>query len=201
MLRHFAATTALVMAAALGQVCAQSTADRSWIISPFDIDHARQAVTAHASNGLEGIWRASADGATVAIIASDAPGTASAANADGATLIIVIVESPDPAIAPGTVMGWAKMAAKPGKWDATIFTASANGTLSAPRPFTLTVTDHNHLTMASARTGWRLQLWKALPYLWRSPLGERNERERDLDGFIRLWPVDRSTPPPFPTYL
>lgn len=197
--------TAILLLLLAGLLCtrgADSVTDRSWVIGGLNAERARQLVATHATSPVEGLWRASADGAVVAIIGSDAPGISSAMATGGqAQLLIIIIDSPVPTIASGTVMGWAKQAAKPGKWQAQIFTENADGTLTKPRPFTLTEADGNHLTMASARTGWRLQVWKALPYLWRSPLGTLNEREKDLDGFIRLWPLDASTPPPFPIYL
>lgn len=195
--------TMLVMLTATALCRADShTPGNPQVIGGFDIATARRLVTEYATTGLEGLWTASADGATVAIIPADAPatGTAAAPVAE-ASLLIVVVDSPAPAIAPGTVLGWARPAAKPGKWDARIYTTHRGGVPDGLRPFTLTLADDNHLTMTSARTGLRVRPRIAIPYLGRWGITERREREADLDGFIRIWPVSATTPPPFPTYL
>ena len=172
------------------------------VIEGFDTATARRIIVEYADTGLEGLWRASEDGATVAIIAADAPVAAAVADLPaGVSLLLVMVDSPAPAISPGTVIGWAKPAAKPGKWDARISTGDITRGTPAMKPFTLTLADDSHLTLSSARTGLKVRPRLAIPYLGRWGITERREREADLDGFIRVWPPSATTPPPFPVYL
>lgn len=195
-------TTLLMLLAAALCHAAGEGARAPRVIEGFDTAAARRIIVEYADTGLEGLWRASEDGATVAIIAADAPVAAAVTDLPaGVSLLLVMVDSPAPAISPGTVIGWAKPAAKPGKWDARISTGDITRGTPAMKPFTLTLADDSHLTLSSARTGLKVRPRLAIPYLGRWGITERREREADLDGFIRVWPPSATTPPPFPVYL
>lgn len=195
-------TTMLMLLAATLCHAAGEGARAPRVIEGFDTATARRIITEYAATGLEGLWRASEDGATVAIIAADAPVAAAVTDLPaGVSLLLVMVDSPAPAISPGTVIGWAKPAAKPGKWDARISTGDTAPGTPSMKPFTLTLADDSHLTLSSARTGLKVRPRLAIPYLGRWSITERRERETDLDGFIRVWPPSATTPPPFPVYL
>lgn len=176
--------------------------EKSWRLTGIDTAAARQLITEYATTGLEGLWVASEDGGTVAILPAGAPGMATPADmrAD-ITVLFVIVEAASPTLDPGTVFGWAEPTAKPDKWDAYLFTDQRGETLCMPRRFTLTRTDDCHLSLASAETGIKLRPRFSIPFLGRWGISFTNDRERDLDGFIRIWPPSALTPPLTPTYL
>lgn len=175
---------------------------KSWVIAGMCDSAAHAIIEESAASAIEGIWQTTTDGAKVAIIKGSIP---SAERPQGAGALdgqlIVILDSPRPSIATGTVMGWALPSAKTGRWDAWIFTDMQGRELSDPRRFTLAAEDDTHLQMIPVHKGISLTLWKMIPYMFRRGISETDDREKGLDGMIRLWPPSPTSPPARPVYL
>lgn len=164
----------------------------SWVEEGIDDAAVRRMLTAHPSDPVEGIWTATADGASIAVI----PGTPPGAPRHVGTLsfLLVILRSPRAGIVPGTVMGWCAPAAKKGYYDSRIFTRCDGRGLSSPKRFTLHLTDNSRLAMTRVHEGVELVPWRILPYMFRSMLRERHDRAPELDGMLRVWPLGDGEP-------
>lgn len=178
---------------------------KSWVIAGFNDSTARAAIGESPAGPAEGIWQATADGARVALVAGDVAGLWRADMGEAPysgvrRLLMVILDSTRPGLRPGTVMGWATPSATPGKWEAQIFTRTDGRELDTPRKFTLTLADANHISFAAASSGFKLRLWKLIPYFFRSALTETPEKEGH-EGLLRLWPPPADAPPLTPVYL
>lgn len=140
---------------------------------------------------IEGLWQFTANGATIAIeryIDNNTPH-------DGASRYrIVIVSSPRLSIRPGTVMGIMIPTAKPNVYDAHIYTDFDGGTtLTGAKRFVLTLSEDSRLAFNQDKSGIKINLWRILPYMFRYSVTYKNERPRNLDGCVRIYPTP-STP-------
>lgn len=151
----------------------------------------RRIVSENPSDALEGVWRTTSDGARIAVIPGNPPDMP---RTFADTYLLVVIRSPRIGVPAGTVMGWCRPAAKKGYYDSCIFTRCDGKALSAPRQFTLRLTDGSHLSMTAVHDGVEIVAWKLLPYMFRRMLRERHDRQNDLDGMLRVWPVDYSDP-------
>lgn len=158
-----------------------------------DVDSIEARIGASAIHPIEGIWRMTADGALIAIERSDSYG-ADRMMASGYR--IVVIQSPCRRIRPGTLMGYALPSAKPGRYDASIFTDIDNrGLLHRHRRFSLDLRDNeSRLAFIHHRTGLRVSLWRLIPYLFRVSVRTSNDRPNDMDGAIRIYPAPDSSP-------
>lgn len=179
----------------------EPTPAESWRVECTTDSAACAIVERTAGPTVTGIWQATADGARVAVISGSAAGGVPQGAVARGSLLFVILRSPRPGILPGTVMGWATPTAKDGKWDARIFTATDGRTLSKPMRFTLTAGDNSHLQLVPVKKGLKISLWRWLPYMIRPGFTEVDDREKGLDGFLRVWPPSLTSPPPTPVYL
>ena len=169
---------------------------RSWVETRVNPDSVSSLLAELPRENAEGIWQASADGATVAIIPGHPAGTRGAA----ASHLIVIIDSPRPAIPPGTVMGWMRATAKPGCYHGAMFTRCEGPSLTTPKDFTFNMADNTHLTFTPVKGGLKIHPWRLLPYAFRFVLREeRANLPDDLEGFIRVSPC--ASPPATPRYL
>lgn len=176
--------------------------DRSWVIDGFTDSVARALILEIPGSGIEGIWQTTSEGSEIAVISSEIPAAGRIrGTAPAGSVLFVVLGSPRPAIAPGTVMGWASPAAKNGKWDAWFFTRAEGCTLSGLKRFTLSADDDTRLQMNEVHKGVAANLWRLLPYMYRRVFSNVDDRERGLDGFLRVWPLSPSSPPARPVYL
>ena len=180
----------LAMALASGKAPAGAPS-RSWAVETADMASVKLIVTEHPSDPLMGIWRTTADGASIAVIPGSLPDMP---RNFSDTYLLVIMRSPRIGIPAGTVMGWCVPAAKKGYYDSYIFTRCDGKALSSPRRFTMHLADGSHLSMTVVHDGIEVQAWRLLPYMFRRIVRERHDRPRDLDGMLRVWPVDYSDP-------
>lgn len=154
---------------------------------------------------IGGIWTATTDGATVGIVPAYAwqKTTGMTIPDKNRTLaeqwVMILLDSPDPILQPGTMMGWFSPTAKPGHYNATIYTKRKKTKLNAPRRFILRLADDGHLTMTAIHKGIEINPWRLLPYMIRGTVKYRDNTPRDLDGFIKKWPTPRN--PQNPRYL
>lgn len=171
----------------------ESAPQRSWTTGVSDETTAKKQITALPADPLEGIWSATADGAVIAVVSGDVPG---AERTLAERLLLVIIRSPRPGIAPGTVMGWCTPAAKSGSYNARLFTRCDGVTLSAPKRFTLQLTDDSHLSITRTRGKLSVEFlpWNIIPYMFRSAVRIRRQESESTDGLLRRWPADSSRP-------
>lgn len=93
-------------------------------------------------------------------------------------------------------MGYATQSAKAGSYDAAIYTSvDDNGLLSRTKRFTLELHDgESRLAFIRHRNGLRVDLRRLIPYLFRVSISTGNDRPRDMDGAIRLYPLSDAAP-------
>lgn len=127
---------------------------------------------------IEGIWRVPGEGSVLGI---------RPAGRDKYELVIVDCQSPS--ILPGTVMGHATSTAKAGVYDADLYTKVADGALKKSADFIIKVSpEGDRFTLTHYFKGKVVRLWRLLPYLFRYSVADKDERPRDIDGCIRIWP-------------
>lgn len=172
----------------------------------IDVDSLVKTVcTEHGASRVGGIWSATTDGATVGIVPAEGW-----IRTTGMTIpdmertlaerwMIILLDSPNPILQPGTLMGWFTPTAKPDHFNAYIYTKRDNTRLSSPRRFILHLADDGHMTMKAVRKGIEINPWRFLPYMIRGSVRYRDESPRDIDGFLKKWPVPHN--PQNPRYL
>lgn len=145
-----------------------------------DVTNIRTLFDGRGLSRLEGVWRMSGSDALFAVIAT--PGSV--------YCTMIVVESEDMNLLPGTVMGVLTAAGRAGAYDARIYTGCDDGVLTSPRRFTITVSDDTHIVMQPVTDKVIVNLWRFLPYMFRDPVKHVNDRPKNLDGAIRLFPGD-----------
>lgn len=134
---------------------------------------------------VEGIWEFPADGGLVAVerceLTSGAP----------RQYRMVVISVANRALLPGTVLGTFRATSQAGLYDGEFFTSvSADGmTPESPRSVTLELdAGTSRLAMRRNRRGLRLNLWRLVPYVFRFSITHQDDRPRNLDGWIRVYP-------------
>jgi len=190
--------------------CIGTTAsDKSKATSPFlgvDVDSLVTEITQQQGTGaIGGLWAATTDGAAIGIVPAktwrEKTGIAVPEEKPSGQQLwaMVVTSSPDPHLQPGTLIGWFSPAAKPGYFNARIYSKIKKGKPGALRQFVLHLTDDGHLTMKAIHKGVEVNPWRFLPYMIRGAFKYRNNTPSDLEGFIKIWPMPRN--PQSPRYL
>lgn len=145
---------------------------------------------------IEGIWQFTEDGAYVVIEQAQADKMP----ARGIVMYqMVVLESPRLSVRPGTVMGYATLTAKADCYDAYVYTDFDGGAiLSKAERFTLTLKD-SRLQFKRHKSGVKINLWRFVPYMFRYSVKTYDERPKDLDGCIKIYPLPAT--PVYPRYL
>ncbi|MFG6380632.1 MAG: hypothetical protein K1V87_00795 [Muribaculum sp.] len=141
---------------------------------------------------IEGIWQFPSDGATVVIERSrhDGPMTDEAV-----TYSMTLLKSPMRSLLPGTEMGTLKPTAKRGVYSAVLYTDTDGGQrLLKPKNFTLTLNDDGHLSFHKHGSSIKVSIWRLLPYVSRLGIRVHNDKPRDLDGCVRVFPMSKDGP-------
>lgn len=196
----------IILLGLTGHAAAQSLSDivpsRSSIVTGHeDMQSAKKLIDRLPLHHVEGIWQTTADGARVAIErweGADCP-----VMPDGNTVYrLVIVDSPRKSLRPGTVMGYAVATARKGFYDAMIYTRQVKNTLTAPKRYTLQLSDDSRLSMTPVKKGWKVRVTPPrLFYLFRFSVTQQpDSRPQGLDGFIRVYPHPTGVPAE-PRYL
>ncbi len=166
-----------------------------------DITAAKGIIDRLPLHHIEGIWQTTADGARVMIERWDGddcpliPG-------ENTVYRLIIISSPRKSLRPGTVMGYAVPTARKGYYDARIYSRQVKNRLSAPKRYTLKLTDDSRLSMTPVKHGWNVRITPPrLFYLFRLSLTKQPDtRPQDLDGFTRIYPEPDGIPAE-PRYL
>lgn len=154
-------------------------------------DSLRERFDSMPVSSIEGIWQLTEDGGIIAIVRDDD---------NGRHYSIIAVDSPDRAVMPGSVMGKVSRLAKQGYYDGEIMTSVDAGGLKLPKRFTLHMNDDSHISFLKVNKGLRVNVWRLLPYMFRRSVREVDDRQRGLDGAVKIYPRPLSRPSE-PRYL
>ncbi len=151
-----------------------------------DVDSVAGRLAALPLCPAEGVWQMTDGGATFAIERAE-PSTAHAP----ARLRMIMVRSPWRSIRPGTVLGHLEPTARPGVYEARIYSGFAQRTgLSLPRAFSLKLNDERTvMTFAPFKSPLKFNLFRLLPYMYRRAVEPQQSRPDGLDGAVRIAPA------------
>lgn len=135
---------------------------------------------------VEGIWQMTDGGATFVIERAEPSTDIAPAN-----LRMVMLRSPWRSIRPGTVLGHLQPTAKPGVYEARLYSSLAQRTgLSLPRSFLLKIDERREvLTFAPFKSPIKFNLFRMLPYMFRRAVTLQQSRPDDLRGAVRVVPA------------
>lgn len=144
---------------------------------------------------LEGVWQFAAGGPTVAIVPSQ--------GAQQAPMEVVVVESADRSLRPGTVVGAIDYAGERDVYRATFVADVDHGRglkTASTRQFVLRLdNDGAFLKFEPRQKGYRVNLWRLLPFMFSRLVSPRHGRGQNVDGCTRVFP--EPDPPIEPRYL
>lgn len=163
------------------------------------IGYTRESVEAYMDSSpihrIEGIWRFTATGATVAIERfSDKD-----RHPDVTLYRIVLLRTPVRTLMPGTIMGYIAPTAKRDTYDARIYTSVDGCLLTDPKQFTLTLAEDSRLSFKLEKKGISISFRRWLPYIFRMGIRQYDTRDASMDGCLKIYPT--AAKPSEPIYL
>lgn len=172
-----------------------SLPDRSHVLEGY-ADSVQTRLSALPLCPAEGVWQMAGDGALFAIERS-CPSPSLAPD----EMRMVILRSPCRRVRPGTVLGHVVPTARPGVYQARLYTSFARRTgLNIPRSFTLEV-KNDLLTFIPRRMPVKVNLLRLLPYMFRRVFTlQSSGAPENLNGAVRIFPA-RASHPLSPVYL
>ncbi len=171
------------------EVCGQkkhvdNLPSKATVIENFSLPRLMSQLDSLPLHHIEGIWQFPATGVEVAVLRHD---TGMPVSSDR-VYDMMVVASPNRAIRPGTIMGVVSASARRGEYDAKIYTKNIGSMLTAPKRFTLSLSDEDSsLEIKPVKGRLIYNLWRLLPYLWRYAVYPSREPSR-VDGCIRIYP-------------
>ncbi len=148
-------------------------------VEGFDLYSVESTFGNRAADPIEGVWHVTTDDEGVFSIVRDP---------HSSRYIILVTNSADRTIIPGSVMGVAAPTARKGVFDARIHTSAANGKLSKPKRFTLSLSPEGLLSFRPVNKGLKINVWRLLPYMFRRAVRSVDDRDPALDGAVRIFP-------------
>ncbi len=185
----------LLMAACCQIVAAASHDDlpsSSSVLPDYDRAAVEKRLSELPMSTIEGIWQFADNGALVVIERYDSE----SGRSDGMLRYrMVVLYSPRLSVRPGTVMGYISMSAKEDMFDARVYTSFDGGAkLSGLKDFRLKLASDSRLSFIKDRSGVKLNLWRFLPYMYRYSVSIKDDRPRDMDGCIKVFPQPVDAP-------
>ena len=164
-----------------------------------NIDSVKHAIAERGPRDIEGIWKMTGTQTLVVIEPASHP-TLSGTGFEA--LQIVIISSPRKSMRPGTILGYAVPTARPGYYDACIYTTKVRAILQKHRRFTLHLyDDEQHLSMTPVKSRLNFSVRHTLRFLFRAGISIRNNNnDESFDGFIKQYPEPEGKPR-HPVYL
>ena len=163
--------------------------------STFD-EEVRQRLAELPLQDVEGLWQFPVSETVIAVERD---------NPEASRFRIFVVSSPYLVLSPNLTLGYAYPTAKRNVFDARLKEITAEGAAksSGEKRFTITLNESDALTFVPVKKGLSLSWdWRRLfPYFLRFRINNVDNREKGLDGAIRLWPRSASKPPRQPRYL
>ncbi len=127
---------------------------------------------------IEGVWVWSS-GATVAIVADER-----------GNITMTLLDSPDPIVEVPQVMGAGSFAGKQNSYNVRLSSSIDNATgrfKSKKQQCILTIAD-GMLLIAPYSTGYRVNLWRLVPYLFRFSV-TKDKAPDGAEGAVRVYPI------------
>lgn len=156
------------------------------VIADYDFNTAKHSMSERPLHHIEGIWRFTDTGITVAIRGYAPKKFPTSDKIAGYRLIVL--QSPNRTLKNGTVIGYIMSTAKPGVYEANIYTQQNGLKLTKSKKFTLTLNDtESSIVFSKHRSNITINIWRALPYLLRG-LVRKNEPEKVPHGCVRIFP-------------
>ncbi|MDE7410994.1 MAG: hypothetical protein K2M94_03045 [Paramuribaculum sp.] len=187
-LRNILSTITVIISghAALGQSFIDFLPASPEIIPDYNISTAQNYISQQPIHHIEGIWRFTDTGVTMAIERHSPDNRPIADNISGYRM--VIIHSPNRSLKPGTVIGYISATAKPTEYEAKMYSRQNGIKLDNAKKYTLTLNDaESSIIFNKHRTAISINIWRALPYMFRG-LIRKNEPEKISHGCIRIFP-------------
>lgn len=141
---------------------------------------------------IEGIWQFPSNGATVVIERRQHDGPMTD---EVVAYSMILLKSPMRSLYPGTEMGTLKPTSKRGVYSAVLYTDTDGGRrLLKPKNFTLTLNDDGHLGFHRHGSSIKVNIWRMLPYISRLGIRVNNDKPRDVNGCVRVFPMSKDGP-------
>lgn len=154
-----------------------------------DIDSLQSVVREISLHHIEGLWRLTTDGSTVAIIRDDS----------GTGYRMILIESPNRALRPGTCVGLLSPSAVKSTYEARIYTRTIGSRLYSPARFNLKLSDDDtRLVFERVKGKYSFNPLRLIPYSWRLGVQKRTEPDA-IQGAVRVYPAPER--PAEPLYL
>lgn len=162
--------------------------------------HIKERMRALALQDIEGLWQFPVNGTVIAVERDDENAT---------RFRIVAVESPFLVIQGGELLGYAYPTTKRGVLDAHLKEIRPDGSMNRRTTgrnrhrFTLTLNESDAIVFTPVKKGFKLgwDWWRLFPYMFRVKVNKIDDRQKGLDGALRLWPRSLTIPPRQPRYL
>lgn len=163
-------------------------------------DSVKARMAAQPLGAVEGLWQMLDGGALVALERHIDPSLP--AMAQPGTYRLVMVKAPTRLVRPGTLLGHVCATAKPGVFEARIYTDFARESgLGVARTFYLHLAaDGSVLTFKPQKSRLKVNPFALLPYMYRRVFRLQDNRPDDLNGACRVFPPS-SSPMFGPRYL
>ncbi len=160
--------------------------EHSLILPDYNVEKVENRLKTSGMHAIEGIWQFADNGTKIAIEREDPdkfPNT-------GYTLYrLVIIDSPNNFIKNGTIMGYATPTAKRNNYEARIYTSVYNGNkLKNTQNVILSINEDNRLVFKEYNEGYKLNIRRLIPYIFRISITKYSTRPQDLDGCIKIFP-------------
>lgn len=146
----------------------------------FSLSEVANTIEPNDCDNIEGVWQINADGN------------------DGLFAIVrdkytsyyrmVVVDSADRRVASGTVMGAIIPLAADGYYDARIYRSVKPDGLASPKRYTLQLHEDGRLIFKPVTDKYTIDFWRLIPYMYRIRVRHINDRDKNLDGALRIWP-------------
>ncbi len=173
----------------LALLCAGISHSQARIFNGYSLQEVKSRIDNIGPSPIEGLWQFTGGGATIAIERAAAPVSPDALPP---SFNIILVESPDGSVSQGTLIGTAGQTALSSSFDCYLF-KDHNKPEGGRRRFTIRLNDEGHISFLKVKSGISVSLRRWMPYLFRMTVIKRNERNEQLDGCIKLYPVNPST--------
>lgn len=161
------------------------------------IDSVKIRMSELAMQDIEGLWQFPVNGTVIAIERDDP---------DASRFRIVSTESPYLTLPAGELLGYAYPTTRRGVFDARLKELRPDGSKDRSdkiRNFTLTVNESDAIVFTPVNKGFRLRWnwWRLFPYMFRIRVDKIDDKQKGLEGALRLWPRSVTIPPRQPRYL
>ena len=147
---------------------------------------------------VEGIWKFPQNG-TLIIIERD--------DMQASRFRIVALESDYIVIESGQLLGYAYPTTKPETFEASLTEINGDGSSKKEKAkeakFLITFAAPDAITFKPLKKGWTVNWnwWRLFPYMFRFNIDKVDNKPKDIEGAVKVWPKSSTYPPRQPRYL